>query len=161
MGFNIHVAGSGRFRYSNSNVPYGDEWELSWMTTHLLGRVGVSSPPSLTGGAVGHVLTAMSRITQVHLLISTFESLMMDHGEGTLNVTIRHSHALWPTTGGFRSISISGSSGGPVTADLCRFLDDHDMNKWGPFMKILNALGDFNTTYRGSRGYLINITLSD
>lgn len=161
MGFSIHVAGSGGFRHARSNVPYGDEWELSWIETQLLARVGVSARPSLTGNSVRHAMAAMSRITQVRLLVSTIEFLMVNHGDGSLNVAVRHSHTLWPTTGGYRSISISGDSAAPVAGDLCRFLDAMDMNKWGPVIEILDSLNRFNTAYEGRSGYMVNMTFYD
>lgn len=161
MAFDIHVAGSGGFRYSRSGVLYGDEWDLGWITTKILSRAGVSARPSATGSSVRTLMAAASHINRVHLLVTTIELLMANHGNGTLNVAVRHSHVLWPTTGGYRSIALSGGSGGPVAIDLCRFLHANDMNKWGPIIEILAALVDFDRTYGGGSGYMINVTLYD
>jgi hypothetical protein len=160
--FRIFVLGSGRFSHVRSGVAYGDEWDFGWVSAQLMKRVGVSAPASATGAATRMALGAMSRIAQLDLLVDTITLLIANHGNGTLNVHIHHYNRIMPDTAGFISLSLSTvGTPGFIARDLCRFLNDYDMNKWGVVIEILGALVSFDTTYSGINGYMINVQLSD
>lgn len=164
MGFNIHVVGSSQFHRSRHDIPYGDDWELSWMEDKILSHVGVSQPPSLTGETMGHLLSTVNRLQQVNLLVQCVTLLMARAHRGSLNVTIRRSHALWPTTGGFRSFNLSGTHAPGFAINLCGFLADNGLDKWGPVIEMTDALVRFEnhlTRHPGHSPSLINATLSD
>ena len=165
MSFNIHVSGGGpgsrRFLYQRGNVPDGDEWDLSTVETQVLSRVGISAPPSITGSATRHAMMAMSRIAQIHMLVTVVTMIMAEHQAGTLSVAVRHHHTLWPTTGGFVSIRLGGDRSATVVRDLLRFLRAQGVDKWGPIIEIMAALSGFQTGYDGRPGYTILVILSD
>jgi hypothetical protein len=160
MGFRIFVVGSGGFSHARPNVPYGDEWNLSWVERQILGRTGIRHR-SATGAGTIHAVRAMSRIVQVHLLVDAIAMLMVNHQDGILNVHIRHEHLIGPDTSGFLRLALTGPDPGWITRDLCRFLDRYDMNQWGVMIEILDVLTRFDAHYAGGSGYMINISLSD
>ena len=164
MSFQIHVSAGGRgtshFVYERMNVPDGDPFELGFVERQILSRAGIRDRPSPTGAASRVGLQAMSRIAQIHMLVTVVE-MLMTRGTGTMNVAVRHRHLIRPDTGGVRTIPIEGPSGAPVAGALVQFLDAKGMNHWGHILEITAALSNFRTSYTGGSGYLINLTLFD
>lgn len=161
MSFDIFVVASGGCGHRRSGIPYGDEWELSWVSRQLLGRVGVRHR-SATGGATAFAMTAAGRIALLHNLVDTIDQVMANHSNGPLNVYIRHEHTLRPDTSVFATFRLAAGStpGGRIARDLCAFLDRNGMNRWGVLIEILDALTRFDLSYTG-HGYIINISLYD
>ncbi|MCS6875214.1 MAG: hypothetical protein N2Z23_07450 [Pyrinomonadaceae bacterium] len=162
MGFDIHVAGLGGFLYTRNNVPYGDEWNLNWMERILLSLARVRDPYSLTRKAAVKTLSAATRVVMVETFYNTITLLIANHGDGDLNVAIRRRHLLWPDTGGFCKIRLSANEDAfSVVRSLARFLNEHGMNKFGPVAEITGALTEYDLTYKGGSGYIVNVSLFD
>lgn len=149
MSFDIFAAGSGHFNYERRQVADGDAYELSWAERQLLGRGGIRARPSPTSGALGHVTTAASRLTQVHLFSGSVEIMQVELGAGTLFIAARQEHLIGPDSGGNLEERMPGDSGSEIVVRILRFLEGHGLNTWGVVIELLDAFTRF--TQHGGR----------
>lgn len=160
MGFNVHAVGTGGFRYTRSNIPHGERWDLQTLEKQLFKRVVGPLRSSPTGGSVRQAIGAQSRIHQVSLLTTTIELLMI-HGDGRIDINVRHDHFLRPSTSRFLGTRLNTTSGLPIARELLGFLDRADMNSWGPVLEVIHALALFDADLRGASDFQILIILTD
>ena len=116
---------------------------------------------SRTGAGTVVAVGAMAAIMRAHTLTNILAFIMAKSRNGTINFTIRHTHVAWPTTGGFRPISVTPSlTAHSVAREICRCLDAFDMAYWGPFFEVQRALTHFESTLNHER-FLVNLTITD
>ena len=154
MSFRIHIVGAGGFHYSRDVRHDGGEWEIGWVKARLISwSIGPPRPSQSAGNpilaaSVGATVAALREFSDMITHLSVF-------GVSRLNLVIRREHLAWPTTGGMRTFFLSGASVGTIPGDICDFLNENGMNRWGVLFQMNRALAGYGG------GSIVNVTLSD
>lgn len=165
MKFRVFARGSGRFHYIESEVAGGADLQIGWIEGEMMSYTNTGSlapppadrparniahflwraSPELQGSpetaTVSGLLNVCQRIAQVRQMNESLTSLMM-RGSGSINLSIYHSHLLWPDTGAFRTFLLYGEES-RFARDVLRFFEDNGMGNWGVFTKFTQILGRF------------------
>ena len=152
MSFDVFASGSGGFHYQRDNVINGDDFDALTIASEVQSLN--PTPLGLADGVRGHYLSkdmtdAITVIAQREFLYSLKESVdllaIRGSADGSIAVTAKQKHPLWPDTLRFakHGFDPGDSPGSEFIRAITKSLDDTNLKSWGVLMALTIVLSKF------------------
>ena len=154
MSFRIFAAGSDHFHYETSNNYDGSEFDAALVISKLMtaspdavGALGAGVDIYGPSVSIVDAANALARIEMIHLLNTTVSSIAMRPTDGgSLFVSCRTTHALWPDTlaAGNYTFSPGDSPGYEFFRTIKPALVETDLDTWGVLLALVRVMAKFD-----------------